>query len=108
MRAAFFGWGLRFLVVFLFTFAAPAAAQAPQEQLRPFELEQLTLNPSRRSGQVLGTGELLDAKQLHAAFALHYQHAPLILLENGAIVGAPVRGRFTAHLAVAYGITRWL
>jgi OOP family OmpA-OmpF porin len=88
--------------------SSSAAAQSPPRQVPGFELEHLTFNPAQQAGLLLGTGDLLPEKQLRASVVLHYQHNPLILTEEGGQVGSIIRSRITAHIAAAYGITRWL
>lgn len=84
-----------------------AAAQTPRE-VPGFELEHLTFNPAQRASLLVGTGDLLPERQFRAALIAHYQHNPLVLLQDGAQPRALIRSRVTAHLIAAFGITRWL
>ncbi len=86
--------------------AVPAFGQT---QVPPFELERLTLNPAGRSGLVVGGADLLEQRTLRVSLTGHYEHDPLVFLgEGNQRLGAVVGGRATAHLAAAFGLTRWL
>ncbi len=84
-----------------------ASAQSPRE-VPTFELEHLTFNPAQRASLLLSTGDLLPERQLRASLVLHYEHDPLVLLQDGVGPRSIIRNRLTAHLMAAYGITRWL
>ncbi len=84
-----------------------AAAQTPRE-IPTFELEHLTFNPAQQAGLLIGTGDLLFERELRVSLIAHYQHNPLVLLQDGVGPRSVVRSRLTAHLLAAYGIARWL
>jgi hypothetical protein len=86
----------------------PGVAAAQARAIPAFDLEQLTLNPGAREGIVAGTADLLGEREVRAALALHYEHDPLLYSQDGAVAGAVVRNRLTAHLLAGYGIKRWL
>lgn len=73
-----------------------------------FDLERLWLNPGGRDGLLVGGGDTLDASAFRVSLAGHYEHAPLLLREDGVSVGALVQNRLNAHVTAAWGVTRWL
>lgn len=87
--------------------AASAVAQVPRD-LPPFELEHLTFNPAQQAGLLLNTGDMMPAHQFRASVIMHYQHNPLVLIDDRGEVGAVVAHRWTTHVMAAFGITRWL
>jgi len=97
----------RAVFVVLTLVAATAVAQAPRS-LPTFELEHLTFNPAQQAGLLLNTGDMMREHQFRASVILHYQHNPLVLLQDDNRVGAIVRNRLTAHVLAGFGITRWL
>ena len=85
-----------------------AASASAQRTLPTFELEHLTFNPAQQAGLLLNTGDLMPEHQFRASVILHYQHNPLVLLQDDNRVGVLVRNRMTVHAMAAFGITRWL
>lgn len=98
----------RLLPLFLVFVAAAARAQTP---VPGFELERIRLNPGASQGLLLESADLLPRLRYRVALTLHYEHAPLVLVETGPaqrVVSALVAGRWTAHLSGAFAPTDWL
>lgn len=85
--------------------AAPTLAQT---SVQTFDLERLSFNPGAKGSLVLGTGQALSKGALRLSLAAQYQHNPLLYHVDGAVAGAVVGSRLSAHLVAAYGITDWL
>jgi hypothetical protein len=90
----------------------PTAASA-QREFRPlpsFELQRLQLDPSALGSLVVGTGRTLGQGVFRASVQLHYEESPLSFQQGwdpGAGLGV-VEGKFSAHVAAAYGVLPWL
>lgn len=86
--------------------AASVFAQIPAPA---FELERLRLNPGARAGLIVDSADLLDPLELRVGLTGHYEHDPLIVVnERNQRLASLVRSRVGAHLTGAFGITRWL
>ncbi len=86
--------------------AASVLAQTPAPA---FELERLRLNPGARAGLIVDSADLLDPLELRVGLTGHYEHDPLIVVnERNQRLASLVRSRVGAHLTGAFGITRWL
>lgn len=100
-RVKLSGWGG---IVILGALAISGPTSAQPTDIPAFELERLRLNPSGMGSWVLGTGELLPAGGYRLALAGHYENKPLILYEEGVLLGVIVRHRATAVLSGAVGL----
>lgn len=83
--------------------ASPALAQTAP--VKPFDIEQLALNPGGQHSFLLSTGDVLDKGSLRLSLAAQYQHEPLVFMVEGVRQGAVIGPRLSSHLAVAYGLT---
>ncbi len=82
---------------------------AAQTTLPGFELERLYLNPSAKGGMLVGGSDLLAERQLRVGLFGHYEHDPLVFVnEQNQRLSTVVGSRVTGHLVGAFGITRWL
>jgi len=80
-----------------------------QNVMKPFELEQLTLNPGARSNLLLSTGDLLPERSFRVSLVGHYQSQPLaVYSQTDDKLGYIVDARTTGHLTMAISVTRWL
>ncbi len=84
------------------------SALAQEQRIPSFELERLQLNPGARDSLVLSTGDLLLQGQYRLALTGHWEHNPLVLLENGERTAVIVKDRLTAHVSGAYALYDWL
>jgi outer membrane protein OmpA-like peptidoglycan-associated protein len=103
-RASPGGYGARVRLLAVAVMLLATSASAQPEGIPTFELERLSLNPSGTGSLLLGTGELLPAKDYRLALTSHYENEPLVLVTNGVRLGTVVRHRTTAHLSAAYGL----
>lgn len=81
-----------------------------QSTVPGFELERLRLNPGATSTLPIDSADLLPRLQLRVALAAHYQHDPLVLIDErtSSRVGSVVRSRLGFHLSGGFGVTDWL
>ena len=77
--------------------------------VKPFELEQLTLNPGARSNLLLSTGDLLPERSFRVSLVAHYESQPLAVYNNqDDKLGYIVDARTTGHLTMAISVAKWL
>ncbi len=93
------------LACFLLTAASTALGQVPG-----FELERLRLNPGATSTLPSDTADLLPKNELRVGLTAHYQHDPLVVIDERTTkrVGSVVRSRLGFHLSGGFGVTDWL
>lgn len=95
--------------------AGLALALPAMAQVTPFNVERLRLDPSAIGSLVLPTGEVLPARNVRFAAALHYEQDPLVVADDGHVRGfglvsnhdkedGIVENRLTAHVNAAFGI----
>lgn len=97
------------LVPLVLLMATTGRAQAPaQTPLPSFELERVHLHPAARGGLLVGSADLLEQLEYRVAVTGHYEHAPLVLTQDGTAVSTLVKSRVSAHVSGALGLTRWL
>lgn len=96
---------MRSLVLLSLLVAGTASAQTP---LPEFRLERFNFNAGLREGLTAASGDLAEEGQLHALLGFHYENEPLVLFAGSTKLGDLVEHRWTAHVLVGYGITKWL
>jgi len=99
----------RLLLLLVGCIGLTAFGQPQTNVMRPFELEQLTLNPGARSNLLLSTGDLLPERAFRVSLVGHYQSQPLAVYNSeGTKLGNIVKARTTGHLTMAISVAKWL